>query len=185
MRVRAAAPAWAACLAAAVVLAACGDDAKTTGSGEGAEPSGTSTAAATTTPTATTGVPVITDEQRTSTATAPTTVTGTVEGGVTTSTSTGESGEGGAGDEEPARVPVVLTHRAGALSPTTVTVPAFLTVVVAISGPKTTATLPGGATLPVPGQKTLTGLKPGKYTISTADGGRTTLAVISGGDPGP
>jgi hypothetical protein len=177
--VRARAAAGLACATAAVALAACGDDAKTTGSGEGAEPSGTSSVtttaaptstAPTTTPTATTGVPV---------------------GGVTTgettstSTSTGESGAGGAGDEEPARVPVTLTHSGGALSPTTVTVPAFLSLEIRISGPKATATLPDGGRLPVPGTKTIAGLKPGKYTISTADGGKTTLDVVSGGDPGP
>lgn len=153
--------------AAALALAACGDDAAQTTSspsGEGGEPAGTSTVATQPPPTATTGVP---------------------KGGVTQTTSTGEAGAGGAGDEEPARVPVALTHRAGALSPTTVTVPAFLTIAVTISGPKTTATLPGGATLAVPGAKTLTGLKPGRYAITTADGGRTTLDVVTGGDPGP
>lgn len=169
----------------AVALAACGDDAKTTGSGEGAEPAGTSTV--TTTAARTTPSPAATTT--TTTTTAPTATTGLPEGGVTTeqttSTSTGESGEGGAGDEEPARVPVTLTHAAGALSPTTVTVPAFLSLEVRISGPATTATLPGGAKLAVPGTKTLTGLKPGKYAISTADGGRTTLDVVNGGDPGP
>jgi hypothetical protein len=166
-----------ACAIAAVALAACGDDDKTTGSGEGAEPSGTSSVtttaaptstAPTTTPTATTGVPV-----------------GGVTTGETTPTSTGESGEGGAGDEEPARVPVALTHSDGALSPTTVTVPAFLTLEIRISGAPTTATLPGGGRLTAPGTKTIAGLKPGKYTISTADGGRTTLDVVNGGDPGP
>jgi hypothetical protein len=178
--VRARAVAGLVCAVAAIALAACGDDAKTTGSGEGAEPSGTSTVtrtaaaptstAVTTTPTATTGVPV---------------------GGVTTgettstSTSTGESGEGGAGDEEPARVPVALTHSDGALSPTTVTVPAFLALEIRISGPAATATLPGGGRLTAPGTKTIAGLRPGKYTISTADGGKTTLDVVSGGDPGP
>jgi hypothetical protein len=178
--VRARAVAGLVCAMAAVALAACGDDAKTTGSGEGAEPSGTSSVtttaaptstAPTTTPTATTGVPV-----------------GGVTTGETTSTSSGESGEsgeGGAGDEEPARVPVALTHAGGSLSPTTVTVPAFLALEIRISGPATTATLPGGGRLTVPGAKTIAGLKPGKYTISTADGGKTTLDVVSGGDPGP
>lgn len=151
---------------AAVALAACGDDAGPTGSGEGAEPAGTGTVVATTptvtTPTATTGVPT---------------------GGVTTGE--GESGEGGAGDEEPARAPVALTHRDGALSPTTVTVPAFLSLEIRISGSATTATLPGGAKLTAPGTKTIAGLKPGKYTISTSDGAKTTLDVVNGGDPGP
>jgi hypothetical protein len=178
VRARAVAPAWLACAIAAVALASCGDDAKTTGSGEGAEPSGTSTVTTTAAPTSTAAT----------TTTTPTATTGVPEGGVTTgetTPSTGESGEGGAGDEEPARVPVALTHSGGALSPTTVTVPAFLTLEIRISGPATTATLPGGGRLTVPGTKTIPGLKPGKYAISTADGGRTTLDVVSGGDPGP
>jgi hypothetical protein len=167
-----------ACVAAAVVLAACGDDAKT-GSGEGAEPSGTSTATATAAPPAAT-----TPSTTASPTTTPTATTGVPEGGVT-QTSTAESGEGGAGDEEPARVPVALIARAGALSPTTVTVPAFLALDVRVAGAATTVTLPGGATLAAPGQKTLPGLKPGTYAITTADGGRTTLNVVNGGDPGP
>jgi hypothetical protein len=173
-----------ACVVAAVALAACGDDAKTTDSGEGADPSGTSTVA--TTPPAGVSTTVTGSVGRTVT-TAPTATTGVPEGGVTTgeTTSTGESGEGGAGDEEPARVPVTLTHRAGALSPTTVTVPAFLSLEVKVTGASTTATLPGGAKLTVPGTRTITGLKPGRYAITTADGGRTTLDVVNGGDPGP
>jgi hypothetical protein len=169
-------------LIAAVALAACGDDAKSTGSGEGADPAGTSTVASTTPTRASTAPTTVTGTVGNTVTTAPTATTGVPKGGVKT---TGESGEGGAGDEEPARVPVTLTHRAGALSPTTVTVPAFLSLEVAIAGPKTTATLPGGATLTVPGTKTIAGLKPGKYTISTADGGKTTLDVVNGGDPGP
>jgi hypothetical protein len=174
-------------LIAAVALAACGDDAKSTGSGEGADPAGTSTVASTTPTRASTAPTTATGTVGNTVTTAPTATTGVPKGGVTTgeTTSTGESGEGGAGDEEPARVPVTLTHRAGALSPTTVTVPAFLSLEVKISGASTTATLPGGATLTVPGTKTLAGLKPGKYTISTADGGKTTLDVVNGGDPGP
>lgn len=178
------------CLAsvvAAVALAACGDDAKTTGSGEGNEPSGTSSVATTTAPT------VTAKDNAVTVTTTPTATTGVPEGGVTqtqtqtqtTTTGTGESGEGGAGDEEPARVPVVLTHSSGKLSPTTVTVPAFLSLEIKLSGPATTATLPGGEKLTVPGTKTLTGLKPGQYDITTADGGKTTLNVVNGGDPGP
>jgi len=183
--VRARAAALLAGVAAAVVLAACGDDAKSTNSGDGADPAGTGTVVATT-PT-----PTATDETTTAkTVTVPpTATTGVPKGGVTTGettpTTTGESGEGGAGDEEPARVPVMLTHSGGALSPTTVTVPAFLSLEIKISGASSTATLPGGATLAVPGTKTIVGLKPGKYTISTADGGRATLDVVNGGDPGP
>lgn len=149
----------------AVALAACGDD----------ETPGTSGAVTTPAP-----APATT---ATTPATTPTATTGIPRGGVKTSAE--ESAEGGAGDEEPTRVPVTLTHAGGSLSPTTVTVPAFLSLEIRVSGPATTATLPGGGRLTVPGTKTIAGLKPGRYAISTADGGRTTLAVVSGGDPGP
>jgi hypothetical protein len=132
----------------------------------------------------------------TTTTTTPTATTGVPKGGVTQTTpatSTGESGAGG-GDEEPARVPVFLTASGATLSPTTVTVPAFLTVEVRIAGrggaTKATISAPGGgAPLDVPAGGTavrrLTGLKPGDYTVTTSAGGRTTLHVVNGGDPGP
>jgi hypothetical protein len=126
-------------------------------------------------PTATTGVP---------TTTAPDTG-GTPAGG--------EQGEGGAGDEEAARVPVQLTASAGSLSPTTVTIPAFLAVEVAVTAEggaeQVTIAAPGGGTLSVPAggtaRRRLTGLKPGDYAVTTDRGGKATLHVVSGGDPGP
>lgn len=173
----------AACVAAAALaLAACGGD---------DEPSAT-TGAGTPTPEAT--LSATTPPAETTSTTPPTATTGVPKGGVTTGAETtstsgggesGEGGEGGAGDEEATRVPVTLTHGSGVLSPTIVTVPAFLTLEITISGPSTTATLPGGTTLAVPGTQTVAGLKPGKYPISTADGGRTILNVVNGGDPGP
>lgn len=166
---------------AAVALAACGDEAKTTS---------TSSVASTTPPGASTAPTPVTVKGSVgnTVSSAPTATTGVPKGGVTTGETTGESGEsgeGGAGDEEPMRVPVTLTHTSGSLSPTTVTVPAFLALEIKVSGASTTATLPGGDQLTVPGTKTIAGLKPGKYTISTADGGKTTLDVVNGGDPGP
>jgi hypothetical protein len=131
-----------------------------------------------TTPTATTGEP-------TTTSTAPDT------GGAPAG---GEQGEGGAGDEEAVRTPVALTADGGALSPTTVTVPAFLALEVTVTSKggaeKVTIDAPGGGgTLAVPAggkvTKNLSGLEPGDYTVSTARGGKTTLHVVNGGDPGP
>jgi hypothetical protein len=121
------------------------------------------------------------------TTTAPTATTGEP------TTTTGESGAGGGGDEEPVRVPVSLTASGATLSPTTVTVPAFLAVEIRIAGrggaTKATISAPGGGTLDVPAGgtavKRLTGLKPGDYTVTTAAGGKTTLHVVNGGDPGP
>jgi hypothetical protein len=166
-----------ACAVVAVALGACGGDDEPAATTAAPTPEATTTAAAPAPATTTATEP-------------PTATTGVPKGGVTTGETTstsggGESGAGGAGDEEPARVPVTLTHASGRLSPTTVTVPAFLTLEITISGPATTATLPGGRALVVPGTQTLTGLKPGNYTISTADGGKTTLNVVNGGDPGP
>jgi hypothetical protein len=181
----------AAAVAVALALAGAagcgGDDEPATPSGEGAEPttavapatSTDSTLATTTTPTAAATAP-----------TTPTATTGVPPGGVTTGEG-GESGEGGAGDEEAVRVSVALTLAGGRLAPTTVTVPAFLALEVTITstGPAATATLPGGATLAIPAgsaaTKRLTGLKPGDYAVTAGGGAKTTLHVVSGGDPGP
>ena len=73
------------------------------------------------------------------------------------------------------------------------TIPAFLalTVTVTSSGPAETVTIdaPGGGTLSVPAggkaSKSLTGLRPGDYPVTTRSGGRTVLHVVNGGDPGP
>jgi hypothetical protein len=105
----------------------------------------------------------------------------------------GEEGEGGAGDEEAIRAPVALTVDGGALSPTTVTVPAFLalelTVTAKGAAQKLTIDAPGGGTLAVPAggkaTKQLSGLKPGEYAVTSSGGGKATLHVVNGGDPGP
>jgi hypothetical protein len=132
------------------------------------------------------------------TSTNPTATTGVPPGGVKPTTTGGasaggEQGEGGAGDEEAVRVPVTLTAAGGSLSPTVVTIPAFLAIEVRVSAKggaeKLTISAPGGGTLSVAAGQTATkrlaGLKPGDYPVSTAGGGKATLHVVSGGDPGP
>jgi hypothetical protein len=140
--------------------------------------SGSGGTEATTTPTATTGLPV---------------------GGRTTPDDTGgtsadsEQGQGGAGDEEATRVPAAFAATGTALSPTTITIPAFLAIDVMVTATdgaqRLTIAAPGGGAMDVAAGRTatkrLSGLKPGDYTITTARGGRATLHVVSGGDPGP
>jgi hypothetical protein len=194
-------PTHPAALAAVVALAAagCGSD-ETTSATVVQEPA-TAVAPATgpdaTVPTTATTMPT-TPSTATSTSTNPTATTGLPPGGVKPddtggAPAGGEQGEGGGGDEEAARVPVTLTSTGAALSPTVVTIPAFLAIelrVTAKSGAeRLTISAPGGGTLSVgAGQtatKRLAGLKPGDYPVTTAGGGKTTLHVVSGGDPGP
>jgi hypothetical protein len=142
--------------------------------------------------------PATTTSTSTPTATNPTATTGVPTGGVKPTTTGGapaggEQGEGGAGDEEAARVPVTLTADGGSLSPTVVTIPAFLAIELRVSAKggaeQLTISVPGGGTLSVAAGQTATkrlaGLKPGDYPVTTAGGGKTTLHVVSGGDPGP
>jgi hypothetical protein len=149
-----------------------------------------------TVPTTTTVTPTTSTSD--STSTNPTATTGVPPGGVKPTTTggapaEGEQGEGGAGDEEGARVPVTLTTDGGSLSPTIVTIPAFLTIELRVSAKggaeKLTVAAPGGGTLSVAAGQTATkrlaGLKPGDYPVTTAGGGKATLRVVSGGDPGP
>jgi hypothetical protein len=136
--------------------------------------------------------PVATDTNPTATTGEP--VGGGRPGGSTvTDGGGGESGEGGAGDEEAVRVPVALTTAGASLSPSVVTIPAFLAIEVSVTArggaEKVTISAPGGGTLSVAAGKTaskrLTGLKPGDYPVTTASGGKATLHVIAGGAPGP
>jgi hypothetical protein len=186
---------------AVVALAAtgCGGDDTTSATvvqGPDATAPATSTGPDATVPTTTTVTP--TTSTSPSTSTNPTATTGVPPGGVKPTTTGGapaggEQGEGGAGDEEGARVPVTLTADGGSLSPTVVTIPAFLTIELRVSAKggaeKLTISAPGGGTLPVAAGQTATkrlaGLKPGDYSVTTAGGGKATLRVVSGGDPGP
>lgn len=158
------------------------------GCGGDDEPGSAATTTAAATPTQT----LTTEENWVTVETGPTATTGLPKGGGTPEGG-GESGEGGAGDEEAARVPVTLTAAGSSLSPTTVTIPAFLAIDVTINATGAPQTVmigaPGGGTLEVPaGQrasKRLAGLKPGSYLVTTRSGGRAVLRVVSGGDPGP
>ena len=111
----------------------------------------------------------------------------------TRTTTVGEAGPGGAGDEIPARVPVVITFRAGGPTPRRLRIPAFLALeLTGVSQDRRPHTLvlfadrryrvavpPGGqASTSVPG------LKPGRYSIS-ADGRRSAVRLEVGGEPGP
>ena len=180
----------------ALTVAGCGDDDTTSATvvqgPDATAPAPAATAPATTTETATT------PSTSTSTSTNPTATTGVPPGGVKPTTTGGapaggEEGEGGAGDEEAVRVPVTLTAAGGSLSPTVVTIPAFLAVEVRVSAKggaeKLTISAPGGGTLSVAAGRTATkrlaGLKPGDYAVTSAGGGKATLHVVSGGNPGP
>lgn len=201
-----------AALAAVLALGGAGAMAAATGCGGDDGPTsatvvqGSTTAVAPSTgpdatvPTTTTAAPP-SSAAPSSTTTDPTATTGVPTGGVQTTTAPdtggasagGEEGEGGGGDEEATRVPVALTADGGALSPTIVTIPAFLAIELRVenrgAAEKLTISTPGGGTLAVPAGRTttrrLTGLKPGDYAVTTAGGGKTTLHVVNGGDPGP
>jgi hypothetical protein len=150
------------------------------GGDDGASPTVARTAPQVTTRTAGT-----TAEQpsTTPTATAPTATTGVPP----------EDQEGGAGDEEPARVPAAFAVEAGRITPKTITVPAFLTVELRLTAKaapaKVTLDAPGGETYDVAAGGTarveVNGLKPGDYPVRVEDGGTATLHVVSGGAPGP
>jgi hypothetical protein len=185
---------------AALAAAGCGSDDTTSATvvQDATTAVGPATEPDATVPTTTVVTPTTPGSTSTSTSTNPTATTGVPEGGVDPSSTGGapaggEQGEGGAGDEEATRVPVALTADGGALSPTTVTIPAFLAVELRVTAKggaeKLTIATPGGGTLAVAAGQTaskrLAGLKPGDYVVTSADGGKTTLRVVSGGDPGP
>lgn len=144
----------------------------------------TTTAAvtATATPTTTAVQPgVVTDPV----ATSPTDTTG-VQGGASAPV---ESQQGGAGDEEGIRVPVELKVSATAVSPATVTVPAFLPVEVtarstdgqahkvAVLGATLSVPATGSASVQLDGQQRGTS----KVTVDGKDLGE----IVVGDEPGP
>jgi hypothetical protein len=139
-----------------------------------------------TTPTATTGVPPAGGDGGTQ---APDANGGTPAGDA--DGRSGEAGEGGAGDEEAARVPATFKVSATTFSPAQITVPAFLAVDLSVTatGAAQTVTIEGAGTLDVGAGATahqqLAGLKPGDYALTTAGGAKATLHVVNGGDPGP
>ena len=109
------------------------------------------------------------------------------------STTTTEIGPG-AGDEEAIRVPADFAISGSGVTPSSVTVPAFLTIALSgtskdgrahtlrIAGPKGPITLavpPGGSA-----SKDVPGLPEGTYPIAL-DGAATDGALVVGGEPGP
>jgi hypothetical protein len=98
------------------------------------------------------------------------------------------------GDEEPIRVPATFTLNGGRLSPSTISVPAFLTVRLAVVGHDEHAhrvvaqTDHGPRTLRVPpgasGAITIPGMRRGTYRVSV-DGGQAVGKLVVGVNPGP
>jgi len=168
-------------LLSSMALSACGGDSAPSGAAETsptatvltAPPATTATTAPPTTPTATTGVPPA----------SATTGTDTVAP---------EERPGGAGDEEPTRIPAQVTIDGATATPATITVAAFLPIelrIVAHDGVRrATLDAPGGGTIDLTGgeaTRRLDGLKPGRYTLTTDSGARMTLRVTPGGEVGP
>jgi hypothetical protein len=105
---------------------------------------------------------------------------------------TPETKPGGAGDEQPVRVPATFVARGGKLRPATITVPPFLAVqvtVVAADGKAHTVLLrtPKPQTLRIPaGQRAsvrLAGLRAGRYAVELDGAAAGTL--VAGGEGGP
>jgi hypothetical protein len=158
---------------AAVGAAACGgsDEVPSTITTNLAGP--VTTAASTSTPAGTT---------QASTAQTPTSGSTTATGATTSTTATTQS----------TRVPAVFTLKGGALSPKTVSVPAFLAAEVTVTsadarahvinvkvGKGYTLQVPpkGSATVKVPGQKS------GRFSVLVDN--RPAAAIVWGGEPGP
>jgi len=118
----------------------------------------------------------------------PTTAAATSTG----TTATGESGQGGAGDEQGTRVPAVYTLKGGALTPKTVNVPAFLAAEVTVSSTDSrahtvTVKVGKGYPLAVPPQGSRTvrvpGQKGGRHQVLLD--GKPAATLAWGGEPGP
>jgi hypothetical protein len=151
-----------------VVAAGCGDD-STVAPPETA----TATATATATPTAT--------------ATATPTATATATASASPSP---EDQEGGAGDEEPARVPLEFTLSDAGLKPETISVPAFLGLELIVHNETSSPAhveLEGSGSLDVPAGDTararFEGRKKGTYQVDAGSAGHA--RVIVGVEPGP
>jgi hypothetical protein len=155
-------------LAAAVALVGCG--------GDDAE----DTAAPTVTPPAATETPTPT-ETATATATASPTAT---------PTENPEDQPGGAGDEEPIRVPVEFTVRDRGITPPQVAAPAFLGLELIVNNELADpieVTLEGAEPLTVgpgeTGRLRLPGRRKGQYIVDFGAAGQALL--LTGAEPGP
>jgi hypothetical protein len=154
-------------LAVAGAIAGCGDDEPTAGS----SPTPAPTAAATDTPTTT---PEATETPS---------PTATEQPGP-------EEQEGGAGDEEAARVPVRFTVRDGGIEPPQVGVPGFLALELIVTNETSepvVARLEGAEPLTVgPGETArvrVEGRRPGRYPVDFGPAGQALL--VTGVEPGP
>jgi len=101
-----------------------------------------------------------------------------------------EEQPGGAGDEEPIRVPIEFTVRDRGISPAQVAVPAFLRMELIVhneTAGTVTARLQGAAPLTVgsgeTGRVRLAGRKKGQYVVDFGEAGQALL--ITGAKPGP
>jgi hypothetical protein len=103
-----------------------------------------------------------------------------------------ESQQGGAGDEEPARSLALFTAQNGRVTPRLVRVPAFISIRVELraSDGKTYALTIGGKTLAVAEHVnsvsvTLDGLRPGDTYVGTLQGAEGRVRVEATAEPGP
>jgi hypothetical protein len=129
----------------------------------------------------------------TATATPTTTVTATPQATPTptiTPSPSPEDQEGGAGDEQPARVPLEFTLTDGGLHPGTISVPAFLGLELIVhnhTGQPQRVTLEGSGALDVPANDTarirFEGRRAGTYRVDAGDAGHA--QVVVGVEPGP
>jgi hypothetical protein len=141
-----------------------------TGCGGGGEPAAAPSATAAATPTAS----------------APSaTATPTI-----TATTSPEDQEGGAGDEEPARVPLEFTLSDAGLKPATISVPAFLGLELIVhnrTAEPQRVTLAGSGEVDVPANDTararFEGRRPGTYKVDAGAAGHA--QVVVGVEPGP
>lgn len=148
-----------------------------------------------------TGGPVATAAVAPTTATAPADVASGEEAPARTATApreaeppaavASEDREGGAGDEEPIRVPVVFTFtRSGGVRPATVAVPAFFAIELGgvsrdgraheIAVGSTTVAVPAGGRA----SARIEGLRAGRHPV-TIDGRERAATIVAGVEPGP
>jgi len=153
----------------AAAAAGCGGD-------DGSPQTGTAPPAPTATAPASTGA-----------ATTPAPPTGTVPAAGATSP---EDQPGGAGDEQPIRVPARFAFSDSGLSPAEVAVPAFLNIrLTGVSKDGRAHTIVfQGTRIEVPADgrasATIGGLKKGRYGV-TIDGRENAATIVSGAEPGP
>lgn len=107
-----------------------------------------------------------------------------------TQTTAPEEQPGGAGDEQPIRIPARFTFSDSGVSPSEVAIPAFFTIrLVGVSKDGQPHTLQlEGTTVRVPAggraAATVEGLKKGRYGV-TIDGRDNAATIVSGAKPGP